>query len=180
MSEVQEQANQLYISGVLNAEAFETELRFADGRVVRVPTDLLAPSAAQQTPGNADRALIPVIEEQLKITKRIVETGKVHLHKVTETYDVQLDEPLAIAEWRIERIPKHEVIGETPATRQEGETTVYPVVEERLVLIKELVLVEEIRITPCVSERRDTQTVVLRREKMNVEREDLSLHNRQA
>ena len=89
---------------------------------------------------------------------------------------MKLDEPLAVEQWKVERVAKHEVVEEAPPTRREGETTIYPVVEERLVLTKELVLVEEIHVTRAVSERRDTQTVVLRRETLQVERENPANH----
>lgn len=173
----QAQANQLTISGVLNPQATETELHFADGTILRLPTALLSQTAPRESGTGStdepDQILIPVVEEQLEVTKRVVETGKVYLHKSVAKYDVKLDEPLAVEQWRIERIAKNEVISETPLTRREGEATVYPVVEERLVLTKELVLVEEIHVTRAVSERRDVRTIVLRRESMDIERKNL-------
>ncbi|MGI4826968.1 MAG: DUF2382 domain-containing protein [Janthinobacterium lividum] len=57
-----------------------------------------------------------------------------------------------------------------PATRQEDLVMIYPVVEERLILTKELLLVEEIRVTREISERHDTQIVTLQRELLSVER----------
>ena len=59
------------------------------------------------------------------------------------------------------------------AVRVEGDTTVYPILEERLVLTKELVLLEEVRVTTEISERRDLQVVSLRRERLDVVRQDV-------
>lgn len=54
----------------------------------------------------------------------------------------------------VERVPKREVVKEAPAPRQEGSTTIYPLVEERLVVVKELVLREEICVTREITEGR--------------------------
>ena len=176
MSEAQ--TNQITISGVLDPKKTETDFHFADGRVIRLPTALLERTPARESEpestGEVGQISIPIVEEQLEVAKRVVLTGKVYLRMSVDTYDIKLDEPLAVEQWRIERVAKNVVVGEAPATRLEGQTTVYPVIEERLVLTKELVLVEEIHVTRAVSERRDTQTVVLRREKLKVDREDVS------
>ncbi len=169
-------SNTLSVAGNLDMNASETELRFADGRIVRVPTALLQQEQAfgSLRPASLsadDTILIPLVEERLEVGKRTVETGKVHLQKSSEAYDVTLNEPLAVNTWKVERVPKNEVVAEAPASRQDGSTTIYPIVEERLILTKQLVLVEEIHVTRELSERRDTQTVTLRRETLSVDRE---------
>lgn len=167
--------NTITVVGYLDLNAPETELCFADGRIVRLPTVLLQqpqPFANTQDgdPVADKTVLIPLVEEQLQVGKRTVETGKVYLQKSSEAFEVVLDETLAVNTWRVERVPRNDVVTELPAPRQEGSTTIYPLVEERLVLTKELVLVEEIRVTRELSERRDSQTVTLRRETLRVER----------
>ena len=162
------------VVGSLNLDTPETELCFADGRIVRLPTVLLQ----QQTLANAqagdpvadETVLIPLVEEQLQVRKRTVETGKVSLQKSSEAFEVLIDEALAVNTWKVARVPRNEVVKEAPASRQEGSTTIYPVIEERLILTKELVLVEEIYVTRELSERRDRQTVTLRRETLREER----------
>lgn len=168
--------NTVSILGDFDLNTPETELRFADGRVLRLPTALLQQEKTLALPQPVslladDNIVIPLVEEQLQIGKRLVETGKVHLQKSSEAYDVTLDEALAVSTWKVERVPRNEVVAEVPTPRQEGGTTIYPLVSERLVMTKELVLIEEIRVTREVSERRDTQTVTLRRETLSIERE---------
>jgi len=173
--------NTLSIAGDLDMKAPETELRFADGRVIRLPTALLQqpiPFPFEAGPGSPipaeeDAIVIPLIEEQIQVGKRLVETGKVQLHKSVETYDVTLDEPLAVKTWTVERIRRNEVVEQAPLMRQEGETTIYPIVEERLVMTRELVLIEEVHVVKKLSERRDTQAVTLRRETLSVERHNI-------
>lgn len=161
--------------GNLDLSKPETELHFTDGRIVRVPTALLQqetfPQPLSGTPlTGEDAILVPLIEEQLQVAKRTVETGKVRLHKSVEAYDVMLNEPLAVNTWKVERVARHEVVADAPSVRQEGSTTIYPLLEERLIITKELILVEEIHVTRELSERQDTQTVTLRRENLTVER----------
>ncbi len=168
--------NVVSVVGNLDLNTPETELCFADGRIVRLPTVLLQ---QQQTLANVrasgptvdETLLIPLVEEQMQVVKHTVETGKVYLHKSSEAFELALNEPLTVNTWKVERVPRNEVITELPGPRQEGSTTIYPLIEERLILTKELVLIEEIRVSHELSERRDGQTVTLRREALRVERE---------
>ena len=168
--------NTLSVVGNLDMGAPETELRFADGRTVRVPTALFQQKQAfgsvQQASFSGDETiLIPLVEESFEVGKRTVETGKVHLRKSSEAHEVTTNEPLAVNSWKVERVPKNEVVAEPPAFRQDGNTTIYPLLEERLILTKQLVLVEEVHVTQEISERRDAQTITLLRETLSVERE---------
>jgi len=118
-----------------------------------------------------DSVTIPLIEEQVVLDKRIVQTGKVRLHKTVQEFEQQLDEPLAVNTFDIERVILNQVVQSAPEIRQEGDTTIYPLVEEQLVLSRQLVLKEEVRVTRRISERRDTQVVTLRRDHLLVERQ---------
>ena len=129
-----------------------------------------APPNDAQMQQAGQNVTIPLIEEHLILEKRIVETGKVRLHKTVETFVEQLDEPLAVRTYDIERVVLNRVIDAPPEVRQEGETTIYPLVEEHLVLTRQLVLKEEVRVTRRVTERRDQQVVTLHRDHLVVER----------
>jgi uncharacterized protein (TIGR02271 family) len=118
-----------------------------------------------------DSVTIPLIEEQVVLDKRIIETGKVRLHKTVQEFEQQLDEPLAVNTFDIERVILNQVVQFAPEIRHEGDTTIYPLVEEQLVLSRQLVLKEEVRVTRRISERRDTQVVTLRRDHLLVERQ---------
>ncbi len=167
----------LSILGELNTMEAMTELRFANGRIVSVPTALLEAEQGDAFAGTTaklqeDGLRVPLVAEQLEVTKQTVVTGKVLLERTVDAYDVTVDEPLAVNSWTVERVPLGHVVQTVPAVRQENATTIYPLLEERMVLTKELVLVEEIRVTRAVSERRDPQTFTLRRENLQVRRED--------
>src|SRR5215208_5909049 len=92
-----------------------------------------------------DSVSIPVIEEELKLDRETVETGKVRVRTKPEERVETVTEPLLRTEVIIERVAKDEEIDAIPALRDEGDTVVVPVVEERLV--KKLFLVEEVRLS---------------------------------
>lgn len=119
------------------------------------------------------QVLVPLVEERLSVARRVVETGKVRLRKIVQTYEEALDEPLAVRTFDIERVILNKPVDAPPAIRQEGETTIYSLVEEQMVLTKQLVLTEEVRVTRRDTERRDTQKITLTREHLSVEREIL-------
>lgn len=172
-------ANILRAEGSFDLSSTVTELRLSDGRTFRIPTALLhedvdAPSLHEETfdTGNST-VIVPLVEESLDVYKRTVVTGKVRLEKTVQAFDVALDEPLAVSTWTVERIPVNLPVDAPPEVRQEGNTTIYPLLEEQLIVTRQLMLKEELRVTRNDFERRDTQTVTLRREHLAVERETL-------
>ncbi len=165
----------LIAAGELRPEEPFTDLQLPDGRVVRLPTQLLLPTQAAAEPMlPEDGAVIPVIEESLTVGKRTVETGKVVLRTSVQEFEQAVDEALTSRTYKIDRVPLNQKVAAAPEMRREGSTTIYPVVEERLVFVKELVLVEEVHVTEQITERRDTQMVRLRREQVEVERVSLT------
>jgi hypothetical protein len=72
---------------------------------------------------------------------------------------------------RVEHVPINQVVtGAVPQVREEGDVTVIPILEERVVTRTELVLVEEVRIHREHSEYHNPQRVTLRKEVVAVER----------
>lgn len=116
-----------------------------------------------------EAASIPVVEEELKIDRREVETGRVRVRTVPEEQTRVVSDRLLRTDVTVERVPKDEEIDAVPPVRDEGETVVVPVVEERLV--KRLFLVEEVRLTRRASTEEFEQPVQLRSERVVVERE---------
>lgn len=119
---------------------------------------------------STERVIIPRIEEQLQVGKQTLETGRVKLTKTVHETEETVTVPLLREAFIVERMPLHEYVDEVPAARQEGETTIYSIVNEVLVVQKRLLLVEEIRVTKQRIQHEETQTVPLRREEITVER----------
>ena len=147
-----------------------------DGSQISLPfTDLTWKGAGTwmltDTVRDARGLVIPVVEERLEVSRERVETGRVRISKSVEAREVVVDDPLKRETVRVEHVPINQVVtGEVPRVREEGDITVIPILEERIVTRTELVLVEEVRIHRDHSEYHDPQRVTLRKEVVAVER----------
>lgn len=113
---------------------------------------------------------IPVIEEQLQVSTQTVETGRVRLVKTVRQQEQVVDIPLMREDIQIERVPMDQWVDEAPPIRQEGDTTIYAVLTEEVVVQKRLRVIEEIRVTRRQVKTIDNQTVALRREEVSIDR----------
>ena len=117
----------------------------------------------------ADSEVIPVLRETVRITKREVETGRVVVHKTVTERDEAVEMLLKRTDVSVERIPVNRVVTEAPASRQDGDTQIIPILEEVLVVEKRLILREELHIRKDNSERTAHETVRLRSEEVRIE-----------
>ena len=117
---------------------------------------------------------MPLIQEELAIGRRLVETGQgVRVHKTVSEETWRVDDTVMRQQLDIEHVPVNAwVEGELPVQRHEGATLVIPVLEEVLVVQKRVRLKEEIRITAHARSEPVSSTVVLRTEQAGVERFD--------
>lgn len=118
---------------------------------------------------------IPVIEEQLAVGTRVVETGRgVRVHKTVSEQPVTIDERLMREEVDVRHVPVDRIVApeEAPASRYEGDTLVVPVLEEVLVVERRLRIKEELHITRVRHEEHYQETVPLKAERVDVERFD--------
>lgn len=118
----------------------------------------------------AKPAVIPVIEERAVVKKRVVETGRVRIRKNVREYEEHVDIPHVHEEVRVERVPVDQFIEAAPEVRTEGDVTIIPVVEERYVMEKRLVLVEELHIRRERHETHSPQVVRVLKEEVEVDR----------
>ena len=118
-----------------------------------------------------DGITIPVVAEELDVHKREVTTAHVLVKKRVKPHQQVVDEPAVIETVEVRQVPVNRPVDQPPQVHQEGDTTIIPVVEERLVITKQLVLVEEVHVIRRREERREPQTVTLRREYVDVERQ---------
>src|SRR5512134_3173414 len=113
---------------------------------------------------------IAVVEETAVVDKLQKVTGIVRASTETHEETVTVDEPLLTEQVSIERVPMDRWIDHPVPVRQEGDTTIIPVVEEVVVLEKRLKLVEEVRVTKQQTTRHEPQAITLRRQNVVVER----------
>lgn len=125
---------------------------------------------AEERKKGADAEVIPLAEEEARIDKREVVTGRVRIATKVDEVTQAVRATLSGETVDIERVPVDREIGEVPAVRQEGDVTVVPVVEEVLVVEKRLVLKEEVRIRRRHTSEDVEVPVTLRRERVEVER----------
>jgi uncharacterized protein (TIGR02271 family) len=164
-------------------------VRLADGRALMTPVDALArqPDGSYRlTIGGTDlrhlehalesaggrRVVVPVVEEQLRLGKQAVETGRVRVKKRVVEEQQTFEQPLNKEEVVVERVTVERFVDGPVADRQEGDTLVLPVLEEVLVVEKRLMVREEVRITRKVREVHQSREVTLRREEVEIERVD--------
>lgn len=116
---------------------------------------------------------LPVVEERISIGKRAVETGRVRVSTSVIEEAVTLHESLQRESVEVTRVPVEREITGVPHIREEGDITIVPIVEERLVVEKRLFVVEEIHLRRNrVAEGVDIPTT-LKRTHVDVERRSL-------
>ncbi|HVL71046.1 MAG TPA: DUF2382 domain-containing protein [Beijerinckiaceae bacterium] len=114
---------------------------------------------------------IPIVEEEARLDKRSVVTGKVRVRTSTETVEQMVGGDLTEEFVEVERIPVDREVAEAPRVRTEGDVTIVPLVEEVLVVEKRLVLKEEIHLRRTTRQAPVEVPVEVRRSKAEVERE---------
>ena len=121
-----------------------------------------------QTSGRDE--IIELAEEQLRVSKREVERGRVVIRTRVEERDEIAEAALRQEEVTVERVPIDRPVEMAPQVREEDGVLIVPVLEERLVVTTELVLKEEIRITKKSRTEMVREPVRLRSERVEVER----------
>ena len=146
-------------------------LRETDGRW---SADVAFGEIAAQAGRTDERVVMHELDERLRIGTRTVETGRVRLTKRVETREEAVSVPLLREEVEVERVAVGQYVDEAPPVRTEGDVTVFPIVEEVLVVEKRLLLREELRVTRRRTEHVEERTETLRSETIHVERSGAS------
>ncbi|THH41669.1 DUF2382 domain-containing protein [Neolewinella litorea] len=120
----------------------------------------------------ADEAIIPVVKEQLVFTSQPTVTGEVKVEKRVRTETVDVPLTTIDTSYRERRHTVNRVIDSIPEVRYEGDRIVIPVVREEEVVTKRLVLVEEIHLTKEQRVTERTTSVSLRSEQVNIAHEE--------
>ena len=123
-------------------------------------------------PRHEGMVVLPVVEETVEVSKRLAVVGRVQVSTRTSTADEMAEIDLERSLVEVVRVPVGRVVEVAPDVRIEGDTTIMPVLEERLVVVKQLVLVEEVHVR-CRFVKDVVQTsVALRRQHVVVKRLD--------
>lgn len=122
-------------------------------------------------PPTEKEVIIPVIEETVTIGKTVKENATLKISKEVTEADETVDVRLLSDDYTVEHVAVNRYEEEAPKVRQEGDTLIVPVVKE--VLVKRLLIVEEIRITKRSVERSEQHNIRLRKETVKVERNEI-------
>lgn len=113
---------------------------------------------------------LPLTEEQLHLDKERRVTGRVQVTTQTETVESLIPVALDSSEVEVVRVPVDRKIEAVPDVVTEGDLTIVPVVEERVVVTRELYLREELHIRRVQHREEATIPVSTRRQVAHVER----------
>lgn len=113
---------------------------------------------------------IPIAAEEIRVTKSKEVTGTVRVTKATRVEQRTVEEPVHHEKVTVERRPVDRWVEGPLPSRQEGDTTIIPLVEEVVVVEKKFRLIEEVLITRHVTTRTFRQTVDVRHNEVSVER----------
>jgi stress response protein YsnF len=113
---------------------------------------------------------IPIVEEELKLDKREVVTGRVRVRTVVDVVEEMARASLDEETVEVTRVPVDRVVDEAPGIRTENDVTIVPILEEVLVVEKRLVLKEELHIRRRVGTEAVEVPMTLRKQRAVVER----------
>jgi uncharacterized protein (TIGR02271 family) len=116
------------------------------------------------------RAVVPVIEEEVKIGKRTLESGRVQIIKHIGQREQVIDQPLLKDEVLVKRVPVNRPVKSVVPVRKVGDVLIIPVMEEVLVVEKQLVLKEELHVRRRQTQTRQPQKITLRAERAEIKR----------
>lgn len=124
---------------------------------------------AKPSTGDVDEISVPLIEETATLGTREVTTGKVVVRTVVDVEDRLLSQMITEERVDVERVAIGRVVDVAPQIRTEGDVTIIPVLQERVVVETQLVLVEEVRITRRIATEKVEIPVQLRTQRAVVE-----------
>lgn len=114
--------------------------------------------------------ILTLVEEELRVEKRSLVTGKVRVRTVVDQVDEIARASLEEEQVQVTRVPIEREVTERPTIRHEGDVLIVPLLEEVMVVEKRLILREELHIRRLVTREEVEVPLTLRRERGVVER----------
>ena len=121
---------------------------------------------------------LPLHAERFHVSRRRVEMERVRATRTTRTRQAKVDELLTHTRVEVQRVPINRLVDAMPPVRHEGDTTIFPVVEEVVVTEIRLLLKEEVHLKHVQTSGRHVQTVEVREQQVEVSRTRLALPSR--
>ena len=115
--------------------------------------------------------ILPLVEETATVHKREVVSGKIRVRTINDAIEEFAKAKLWSEAVEVTRVPIGRVVDVAPSMRTEDDIMIVPVLEEILVVRKQLVLKEELHIRQRVETEAVEVPVTLRKQRAIVERE---------
>ena len=115
---------------------------------------------------------IRLMEETARVETRLVERERVRVRVSTDEHDETIETLLMRQDVVVDRVSRGHDVSEAPQVRQDGNIIIVPILEERVVVTRQLVLKEELHIRIDVTRTATPHTVRLKREHATIERDD--------
>ena len=133
----------------------------------------VAEREAPTTAAPAEDVRIPLVEEQLRAEKYVVQKGAVRVRKQVVTEEQQITVPVTREEVVLEHVPAGEARSEVAAKEafQEQEIAI-PVVEEEVRVVKQPVVKEEVRVRKQQIQEQRVASADVRHEEAEIEDEE--------
>lgn len=142
------------------------------GEEDREPATPMKETARNETAGAAPRdeePRIPLVEEELEVSKRATERPGARVKKVVVTENKQFTVPVTREEVIVERVPVDEKTAATASTKLEEAEITVPVVEEEVIISKRPVIKEEVRVRKQEVQEQRVASAEVRHEEVHVE-----------
>jgi stress response protein YsnF len=102
--------------------------------------------AGDEDGSERERLVVPLVEEEARLERRTVSAGRVRIQVTADVLEEVATATLDGEEVEVVRVPVDRVVTDIPKTRMENGVTIVPILEEVLVVSKQLVLREELHI----------------------------------
>jgi len=159
----------VHIDEVEEPATIVEEVTFDPAKTQELPLTELGVAAQVQDVAPGEELRIPVVREEVVVRTREVERGGVRVHKRVNEREEVVEQPVIDETVEVERVTIGQVVDIAPEVREEGDTLIIPVMEEVLVVQKQLVLKEEIRVTRRRTEDVEQARILLREEQVTIE-----------
>ena len=116
-------------------------------------------------------APLQLVEETLRVDTRTVETGRVRVRTIVDEEPVVVSATLSSNYVTVDRVAIDRIVDAVPPPREVDGVMIISVVEERLRVVRELVLVEEVHVRDVRTADPVEQTVMRRTMRAVVERD---------
>lgn len=113
---------------------------------------------------------LPLVDEELRVEKQSVLTGKVRIRSVHDHVEELAQATLKEERVEVTRVPIGREVEAKPEMRTEGDVTIIPILEEIMVVETRLVLKEELHVRRVVTQEHVEVPVTLRKQRAVIER----------